>query len=714
MNETEVSAPNRAVRSAVFYNSLHRYRNLLRKLWWVLVGTLLLGLGIAAYLVWITPASYVSFGRMIMSIKINTTGGTGSSFTEELNNFLGTQAALMKSAGVLNRARERVRTLKPDLVPAPVDLEISVTPKTTIFNLRAVSTNSDYTVAFLDACMEEYSALKSEMRATMSDTTLSRITDQVEGLDRDIKKIEAEEAAFATNNNIVFVKEQVASLVGYMLQKTRQLDAYRNQYEFLSTLTLDQILDRQQSLAPKIMSVQKSATGQKPDPRQPATAQSSDQDLGVDQDNYLNTEFLRARQDLLLRRADLDDWAKILRPKHPRMVAMNEDIVRRENLLRIFKDQSKEQLAGQRDSLSMQITNLVRETKALEVEAAKLSNLLEERERIAARKLTVQNLRDNLQRAMQSLGAEKDINQETVTTLEHASVPLTTSIALKVTLLGAVLGLGAGLFLLFIVDRLDDRPGSYNDLHDLFDEPIMGQIPYESSLVKGSKQIPLLKDGDDRHMFLEAYRNLRSSLLYMATQGKRPKILVVTSSIPGDGKSLTTANLAITMALAGARVLLVDADLRKGGQHRGFGIEPTPGLSEALNGKTPIAKTIVPTFTPNLFLIPRGETLHNPGELFVKPSTHSLIAELAAQYDYVIFDTAPVMAADDVTSLSPHVEGVLFVVRANYTSGRVARAALDLLYQREINVLGLVFNGVQTRSNEYYYYRYKEYYAKSA
>src|SRR5204862_8135445 len=108
---------------------------------------------------------------------------------------------------------------------------------------------------------------------------------------------------------------------------------------------------------------------------------------------------------------------------------------------------------------------------------------------------------------------------------------------------------------------------------------------------------------------------------------------------------------------------------------------------------------------------PRGNTSRNPGEMFLDPSMLSLIKELGAQYDYVIFDTAPVMAADDVTSLSPHVEGVIFVIRANYTSGRVARAALDLLYQREVSVLGLVFNGVQTNAGEYYYYRYKDYYS---
>jgi succinoglycan biosynthesis transport protein ExoP len=125
----------------------------------------------------------------------------------------------------------------------------------------------------------------------------------------------------------------------------------------------------------------------------------------------------------------------------------------------------------------------------------------------------------------------------------------------------------------------------------------------------------------------------------------------------------------------------------------------------------PWEKVILQTSTANLTLLPRGDTSRNPGELFLKTSTHELIKQFAGQYDYVIFDTAPVMAADDVTSLAPHVEGVLFVIRANYTSGRVARAALELLYQREVDVLGLVFNGVQTNTGDYYYYRYKDYYA---
>src|SRR5882724_1613571 len=112
----------------------------------------------------------------------------------------------------------------------------------------------------------------------------------------------------------------------------------------------------------------------------------------------------------------------------------------------------------------------------------------------------------------------------------------------------------------------------------------------------------------------------------------------------------------------------------------------------------------------NLFLLARGATTQRSSEYFISESTQKFLKEAEAQYDYVILDTAPVMAADDVTSLAPHVDGVLFVIRAEYTSARVARAALELLYQRQVTVLGLVFNAVRPSSGDYYYYKYKDYY----
>jgi len=260
------------------------------------------------------------------------------------------------------------------------------------------------------------------------------------------------------------------------------------------------------------------------------------------------------------------------------------------------------------------------------------------------------------------------------------------------------------------LDRLDDRLTSFAELQDLFDEPVLGQIPKERAPFR-SRELKLLEPDDPRHSFVEAYRNLRSSLLYMAEPAQRPKTLLLTSSVPNEGKSLTSANLAITMANAGSRILLVDADLRKGVLHSRFGTPGEPGFSEALSKGLNWEEAVHPTSTPNLFLLPRGAITQKSSEFFIGQVTETFLKQASAKYDYVMLDTAPVMAADDVTSLAPNIDGVVFLIRAEHTSARVARAALELLYQRQVRILGLIFNAVRPSSVDYYYYyRYKDYY----
>ncbi len=167
--------------------------------------------------------------------------------------------------------------------------------------------------------------------------------------------------------------------------------------------------------------------------------------------------------------------------------------------------------------------------------------------------------------------------------------------------------------------------------------------------------------------------------------------------------------------MGGARVLLVDADLRKGSLHNRFNIEAETGLSEVLSQGTDWRSVVKETAVANLWLLPRGATTQRSSEFFIGPVMEKFLQETNKEYDYVLIDTAPVMAADDVTSLAPRVDGVIFVIRAEFTSARVARAALDMLYQRKSRVLGLVFNSVRATGSDYYsYYRYRDYYKAKA
>ena len=121
-------------------------------------------------------------------------------------------------------------------------------------------------------------------------------------------------------------------------------------------------------------------------------------------------------------------------------------------------------------------------------------------------------------------------------------------------------------------------------------------------------------------------------------------------------------------------------------------------------------EVVVPTSYPNLSLLPRGKTVAQPSEHLLRDSTDQMLKEIYQQYDYIVIDSSPVLAADDTTSLAPKIDATLFVVRLAYTSARLTRKALELLYSRQVNVPGVILNYVDTSLPEYYYYQYSEYY----
>ena len=681
--------PDRSVVKARFLAKFGRYANLLRRKWWVLV--LGVGLGIVAQLVlWrLSPASFTSQGRMIVSIKLAIP--EGSVYTEELSNFLGTQAALMQSQVVVNRAHERVIAQKPEIPMQQVALKVSVLPKTTIFILQAAGSNPEYTQTFLQSVMEEYVKLKREMRAQTSDTTFAGLTEEVLRLEKELRKSDEEMVQFQNTNSVVLLQEQGNSAGNYLAALHNRLAGLKSEHELLQTLTLEQNLERQQQLG----GVLASDPSEKPNPG------------GVDR---LDTDYLKAKQQILLLKADQQDWGQYLRPKHPKMISLSDEIARRERLLDIYRQQSAEQLENRKGSLALQIQTLEKDVREWDTRTLEISRKTAEYQRLKANGQRIQTLYDRLLATMQTLDLTKEISPESVTIMEKASRAFGDRAALsRKLLLGALVGAACAILLLLFIDRMDDRMNSYTELQELFDETVLGQIPREKP-AKGD-ELGLMRAEDTRHAFVEAYRNLRSSLLYLSQSDDRPRTLLITSSVPNEGKSLTASNLAIALANTGCRVLLVDGDLRKGVIHNRFALPSDPGLSEALAQGLNWTEAVRPTPTANLSLLPRGAFTQNSSELFIGKVAQKFLTEAAAAYDYVIMDTAPVMAADDETSLAPHLDGVLFVIRAESTSARVARAALELLYQRQVCVLGLVFNAVRPSSSDYYcYHKYKDYY----
>ncbi len=685
--------PNRPTRAAHFHARLGRCKALVAAKWWIPLLCVAFGAAVAGGWLKLAPPTFSSVGRMIVNIKLSIP--EGSVYTEELSNFLGTQAALMQSGVVVNRAVLRLSSLKPGQPSEPVRLKVSVSPRTSIFVLRATGLEPEFTQGFLQACMEEYVKMKKEMRSQTSDTTVAGLTEEVSRLSRELQKADDELVAFQSTNSVVLLQEQGNSAGAHLVTLNRQLSALKSERELFETLTLEQNLERQQK-----------------DP----IAMPGEEPLNLNNPGRLgaygtDSEYFKAKQQVMLLKVQEQELGQYLRPKHPKMVALSEEIAHRERVLDLFRQQSVDQLESKKNSLTLQIQNMEKEIKEWEQKTLEISKKTAEFQRIKSNSQRIQALYERLLATMQTLGVNKEITPETVTIMEKASQAIPNRPKLsKALLIGALLGLGFSLVILMLLDRLDDRLNSITELSELFDETVLGQIPWEKPTDRKGA-LALIQPEDARHSFVEAYRNLRSSLLYMTESGKRPRTILVTSSLPSDGKSLTAANLAITLAHTGSRVLLVDADLRKGVLHSLFTVSAHPGLFEVLSEGLDRTHAVQSTSIQNLFLLPRGKTTLKSSELFLSQLAERFLAEMASQYDFVITDTAPVMAADDVTSLAPHMDGVIFVIRAQQTSARVARAALDLLYQRQVRVLGLVFNAVRTTSGDYYYYyKYKDYY----
>ena len=210
----------------------------------------------------------------------------------------------------------------------------------------------------------------------------------------------------------------------------------------------------------------------------------------------------------------------------------------------------------------------------------------------------------------------------------------------------------------------------------------------------------------------EAYRVIRTNLIFSAP-GARGRIVLFGSANPGEGKTTTVANLAASLAQNGARVLAVDADLRRPTLHRHFGLDHTPGLSDAVVGRSKLTEVVRATSVSGLSVIPCGYIPPNPAELLGSESLREVLHGLRKRYDWVLVDAPPILAMADTPVLCPFVDGLVLVVWSESSSRPALRRALDQLERVGGKLTGVVLNKVDLQRNAYYYgQHYGEYYRK--
>jgi len=276
----------------------------------------------------------------------------------------------------------------------------------------------------------------------------------------------------------------------------------------------------------------------------------------------------------------------------------------------------------------------------------------------------------------------------------------------------ALSGLVLAIGLVFLFEYFDNRVKSPQELRAHLGLSFLGMVP----AIDASG--PSLVNGGVPPHFAEAIRNVRTNVLFSsADEGVRT--IVVTSAGPGEGKSLFSANLSVSLAQAGQRVLHVDADMRRPRVHEIFEFSQEPGLSNLLVGDCKPSEAVRKvTGVPGLAVLPAGMIPPNPAELLGSKRFDEYFATLSEHFDYVVIDSPPVLAVADASILANTASGVVFVVGADQTSRHAARAAIDQLHAVQAHLIGAVLNRVDLEHNPYYYstyYRkeYSRYYAQA-
>lgn len=347
---------------------------------------------------------------------------------------------------------------------------------------------------------------------------------------------------------------------------------------------------------------------------------------------------------------------------------------------------------------------------------------------------TNRQLYDGLLSKLKEAGVSAGLRSSNIRIVDAARVPMNPArpnVPLYLGL-GIMVGLVTGVGLAFVVDGMDNTVATPEQAQSISGLPSLAVIPLNDGAKgavyarrmaygRGRKQLTAGANGNSEaerkrvalvaHAFpqsqiAESYRALRTSIL-LSSLGHPPKVILVTSALPQEGKTTTSMNTAVVLAQRGGKVLLVDADMRRPSVHRVFGLRPSSGLSTLLSGLDQDKDVILPAADiPNLFVLPAGPIAPQPSELLASAEMKENLRRWRQEYDHIVIDTPPVLSVTDAVVLSVDADAVVLVIRSGSTSKQALRHSRDLLMNVNARVRGIVVNGFDPRSPDAYQYYY--------
>ena len=713
--EQNLSLPGGQVQSSTL-NRIHeasakfqRYKILLRRRWWFLLLTASIGVCVQALTITGKPQIFRSLAKLVAGGRMVANGDL--QWQEQLQDFYGTIIETIESAEMIRKARERVHALHPDLKDSDVEIRVAQTKGSAIFNILATGSEPKYTQIFLNSLLDEFIAFRQSIREQAQGKVLSTFLQEVVNKQKVMEEKSDLLQRFCSANNILTITNGQNEAAYFLTQLKGQRETQRTALSEIDMAVQDvkAAMQNRERLA-TATATNAAGGGAASNKGGAESGQGTGDSTGSSNKGLTLAEqdFLRTKGQITLLTTKKETLLETFKDSHPQVTEMTQEIRGQEALLKRFEAQIQQEMLSQREAINRMVLVLDKQVSEREKEALELGAKLAEHKKLEGDALVAKDAyqkmferAENFQNMFNTQSDYVAVQERATTASEHTEdwkMPI---------IIGLIVGLGAGVIILLLFDRLDDRMNSFSEFQTLFPgEAVLGQIPEQ----RQRGDVALLRPNDDRHLYAEAFRTIRSSILFKNWNGKAPKTILCTSAVPNEGKTTVTSNLAVTMALAGARVLLADCDLRRGGVSELFKLPATPGLSEALRGKLHWRDAVQETSIRNLDLLARGDVFDQTSEMLLSKTAEEMLKEMGDEYDYVIFDSAPVLVADDTASFAPKLDCVLFIVRMSSTMARLTGKALDLLYERQVNVGGVILNRSSSNLKEYTYYNYASYY----
>ena len=686
----------------------------LRKRKWVLIIAGILGLAYGVYKVVSEPREYEAYGRIEVrtgsSNEFRVSGATG--FDTGSNKMLTEVAILQSDSLLLSVARQMKLQDNPDFleVKGPVPhtslddptvrdavvsllqgtLSVQLVPKTDIIRLGYTNINPKLATDIVNTVISTYIHRSYQTRFDSTQRVSQFLQGQLDDLKQQVE----------TSQEQLIPLQRKLGILGF--------DPNHNQ---ISSEVEDLSRAAGQARLARIIaeSRYRIISGMDPD-----TITGTIENTPGTVPGELNA----LRGQIASARANYAQLTSTLGPNHPQAKALRAQI-----------DQLEREIASEQNRLLVQAKETYIAAKANEEqtdatleqqksEAYKLGDALIDYQLRQREFETNRTLYESLNQRLRTAGVQAGLESLDIEIVDQAQMPANpvvqnqTSTILS-TLVFSLLG---GVVVAFLLESLDTGLRGVAEIEQITELPSLAVIPRArrssaeeaAQLTTAQRNVAVLSK--PKSQFAEAFRSLRTSLM-LSTAGHPPRIMLFTSATPSEGKTTAATNLAAVLAQGDARVLLVDADLRRPNVHHRFGLNGRVGLTTLLTGATTLEQTIqhVPEI-PNLDVISSGPVPPLPTEMLASESMRALLERLSGLYTHVIIDSPPILSVTDGVILSRQADAVVLVVRHGKSSKHVVRRARDLLLRSGAFITGIVLNAIDVSSPEYYgYYGYSKY-----